>query len=82
MSAVHAQAQVYPGVAAFQALFAALGMRLDVVYLIEMRAFRHYLNDNRRLELALKAARHGSIELHGREAGQESHHGVHTPGDD
>jgi hypothetical protein len=45
MAAVHAEAKVNPSIAAFQALFAAARMRLDVMNLIQVRALRHRLND-------------------------------------
>src|SRR4029079_1177597 len=43
MAAGETQAQVHPGVAHLQALFAAVGPRLDVADLMQMRArrFRH-----------------------------------------
>jgi hypothetical protein len=43
VAAVHAEAKMYPGIAAFQALFAAARMRLHVVNLVEVRALSHCL---------------------------------------
>jgi hypothetical protein len=41
MAAFHAEAQVDPGVTQLQALFAAAGVRLDILNLVEMRAALH-----------------------------------------
>jgi hypothetical protein len=73
VAAVHAEAKMYPGIAAFQALFAAARMRLHVVNLVQMRAFSHCLMITIGLQLALKPPGHGGVELHRREARQEGH---------
>src|ERR1700733_6692536 len=41
MAALHAKAQVDPGVAHLQTLFTAFGMRLDILNLVEMCAALH-----------------------------------------
>jgi hypothetical protein len=38
----HAQPKVHPSVSHLQALFAALGVRLDILDLIQMTAFTHF----------------------------------------
>jgi hypothetical protein len=43
VAAVHTEAKMYPGIAAFQAFFAAARMRFHVVNLVQMCALTHCL---------------------------------------
>jgi hypothetical protein len=83
VAAVHAKAKMYPGIAAFQALFAAARMRLHVVNLIQVRALSHCLIITTALPLALeRPPGHGGVELHGREAHKKGHQRIEPPGND